>query len=80
MAKVLNYLKEHPTADGKSIGNYISQEFKCNWSASSEMRVGNSLRQWASWVLIGISQERIPEPLGRVKTESKDQLPLFQDE
>ena len=77
---VIDYLKEHPIADGKSIGNYISQEFKCNWSTSSEMRVGNSLRQWASWVLIGMSQERIPEPLGRVKAESKDQLPLFQDE
>ena len=77
---VIDYLKEHPIADGKSIGNYISQEFKCNWSTSSEMRVGNSLRQWASWVLIGMNQERIPEPLGRVKAESKDQLPLFQDE
>jgi hypothetical protein len=77
---VIDYLKEHPIADGKSIGNYISQEFKCNWSVSSEMRVGNSLRQWASWVLIGMSQKRIPEPLGRVKAESKDQLPLFQDE
>ncbi len=77
---VIDYLKKHPTSDGKSIGNYISQEFKCNWSVSSEMRVGNSLRQWASWVLIGMSQERIPEPLGRVKAKSKDQLPLFQDE
>ena len=76
---VIDYLKEHPTADGKSIGNYINQEFKCNWSASSEMRVGSSLRQWASWVLIGISQGKIPEPLGRVKAESKDQLDLFQD-
>ena len=77
---VIEYLKEHPIADGKSVGNYINQEFKCNWSASSEMRVGNSLRQWASWVLIGMSQQRIPEPLGRVKSESKDQLSLFQDE
>lgn len=74
---VVDYLKEHPTTDGKSIGNYISQEFKCNWSASSEMRVGNSLRQWASWVLIGISQQKIPEPLGRVKAKSKDQLLLI---
>lgn len=77
---VIDYLKKHPTADGKSIGNYISRKFKCNWSVSSEMRVGNSLRQWASWVLIGLSQGRIPEPLGRVKAESKDQPSLFQDE
>ena len=77
---VIDYLKKHPTADGKSIGNYVSQKFKCNWSTNSEIRVGNSLRQWASWVLMGMSQERIPEPLGRVKTGSKDQLHLFQDE
>ena len=32
---VIDYLKEHPIADGKSIGNYISQEFKCNWSTSA---------------------------------------------
>ena len=76
---VINYLKKHPTADGKAVGNYINQEFKRDWSVSSETRIGNSLRQWASWVLIGMSQKRIPEPLGRVKAESKDQLPLFQD-
>ena len=77
---IIDYLKEHPTADSKVVGNYVNQEFKRNWSVSSEKRIGNSLRQWASWVLIGMSQERIPEPLGRVKAKSKDQLPLFQDE
>ena len=76
---VINYLKKHPTADGKTVGNYINQEFKRDWSVSSETRIGNSLRQWASWVLIGMSEKRIPEPLGRVKAESKDQLSLFQD-
>ena len=77
---IIDYLKEHPTANGKSIGNYINRKFKCNWTSSSEMRVGNSLRQWASWVLIGMSQGRIPEPLGHVKAETKDQPSLFQDE
>ena len=32
---VIDYLKEHPAADGKSIGNYISRKFKCNWTSSN---------------------------------------------
>ena len=75
---VIDYLKEHPTADGEDVGNYINQEFKRNWSDSSKKRIGNSLRQWASWVLMGMHQGKIPEPLGRIK--SKDQLWLLEDE
>ena len=74
---VIDYLKEYPTADSKAVGNYVNQEFKCNWSAGSEKRIGNSLRQWASWVLMGMHQEKVPEPPGRIK--SKDQLHLFRD-
>ncbi len=75
---VINYLEEHPTADGKTVGNYVNQKFKRDWSASSEKRIGNSLRQWGSWVLRGKQQGRIPEPPGRIKAGSKDQLSLFE--
>ncbi len=76
---VIDYLKEHPTADSKVVGNYVNQEFKRNWSVSSEKRIGNSLRQWASWVLRGKQQGQIPEPPGRIKAESEDQLSLFEE-
>ena len=74
-----NYLKRHPTADGKTVGNCVNQEFKRDWSVSSEKRIGNSLRQWGLWVLTGRQQERIPEPPGRIKAGSKDQLYLFEN-
>ena len=75
---VIDYLEKHPTADGRTVGNYVSQEFKRDWSVSSEKRIGNSLRQWGLWVLTGKQQGRIPEPLGRIRAESRDQLSLFQ--
>ena len=77
---VIDYLEKHPTADGKTVGNYVSQEFKRDWSVSSEKRIGNSLRQWGLWVLIGKRQGRIPEPLGRIKLDSEEQINIFQEE
>ena len=76
---VIDYLEKHPTADGKAVGNYVNRVFKRDWSVSSETRIGNSLRQWGLWVLTGKQQRQIPEPPGRVRAESKDQLSLFQD-
>ena len=75
---IIDYLKEHSTANGKAIGRFVNQKFERNWSASSEIRVGNALLQWASWVKKGIEQKRIPKPPGRIKTEPENQLRLFQ--
>ena len=77
---VIDYLKNHPTADGRSVGGFISQEYKRDWSAGSERRIGNSLRQWTIWVLTGIQQKQIPKPPGRTEVESEKQLSLFEEE
>ena len=77
---VIDYLKKHPTADGKAIGRFLNLKFKREWSPSSETRTGNSLYQWASWILIGKHEGKIPKPPGRMQTESRDQLDLFQGE
>ena len=77
---VIDYLKKHPTADGKAIGRFLNLKFKREWSPSSETRTGNSLYQWASWILIGKYEGKIPKPPGRMQTESRDQLDLFQGE
>ena len=74
---VIDYLKEHPTVEGKTVGGFVKQELECNWSASSEKRVGNSLRQWALWIMKGMRDEKIPTPPGRTKTESKKQLTIL---
>ena len=73
---VINYLKEHPTVDGKTVGEFVNQKFNRNWSTNSKKRVGNGLRQWALWVLKGMRGEKIPEPPGRTKTKSKNQLAI----
>ena len=73
---VIDYLKENPTADGKAVGGFVKQELERNWSASSEQRTGNSLRQWASWIMKGMRDEKIPTPPGHTKTRSKNQLML----
>ena len=77
---VVNYLKEHPTVDGKAIGRFLNLKFKRKWSPSSERRTGNSLYQWASWILIGKPGGKIPKPPGRMQTESRDHLDLFPGE
>ena len=77
---VVDYLKKHPTADGKEVGRFLNLEFKREWSSSSETRTGNSLYQWALWVLTGKQQGRIPEPPGRIKAKSEDQFHLFESQ
>ena len=74
---VIDYLKEYPTSDGEGIGRFVSEEFKRDWSAGSARRVGNGLRQWASWVMKGTREGKIPEPPGRTRTVSKNQLPIL---
>ncbi len=78
--KVMNFLKNHPTADGKSVGKFINREYKRDWSKGSEVRVGNSLRQWTIWVYTGIHQKQIPKPPGRIETSSERQMPIFENE
>ena len=74
---VIDYLQAHPTANGKAIGRFVNQKFERDWSPGSEERVGNSLYQWASWVMKGMRKENIPEPPGRTKTESRNQLTIL---
>ena len=76
---VVDYLKDHPTVDGKAVGEFLNLRLKREWSLGSEIRIGNSMHQWASWILIGERRKRIPKPPGRTKARSENQLPLFED-
>ncbi|MDP2895215.1 MAG: AAA family ATPase [bacterium] len=61
---VVTYLREHPTATGPAIGRFGKEKWGKTWSAGSERRIGNALRQWASWIIAGQDQGRPPAPPG----------------
>jgi hypothetical protein len=50
---VLNFLETKPGADGRDIGCLISQNEGLDWSGASQLRTGNALRVWASWLMGG---------------------------
>jgi hypothetical protein len=61
---VVTYLREHPTATGPAIGRFGKEKWGKTWSAGSERRIGNALRQWASWIIAGEDQGHPPAPPG----------------
>ena len=79
LQKVVEYLRKKPSANGYDVGEFVCNEYKRDWSVASVRRIGNSLRQWAHWLMQGINKNTIPEPLGRKKTKPKEvsQVSLF---
>lgn len=73
------YLSEHPNLSGPTVGRMLNQEFQREWTASSEARIGNSIRQWAIWSMYGLKDGEITKPPGRLKETSTrtTQEPLF---
>lgn len=80
LQKVTEYLRKNPLVKGTAVGEFVRNEYQRKWSVASVKRVGNSLRQWAQWLLIGTHKNTIPEPLGRKKAKVKEliQLSLFE--
>lgn len=78
--QVVQFLRENPTSPATSIGRFVAQIHTRDWTPATFRRVGNSLRQWAGWLLQGDEEETIPEPPGRRSLEKdKTQLPLFSE-
>jgi hypothetical protein len=61
----IEHLYKNPEISGLELGEYISKYFNMNWTASSQLRSGRSLRQWSNWVKTGIELSLIPVPPGR---------------
>lgn len=59
-----DFLKLYPSASGRELGIFLKNDLKRNWSDASIARVGNSLRQWSRWLILGEKSKDIPEPLG----------------
>ena len=78
LLKLCDFLKTHPTASGRDVGEYVSKVYERNWAEASKMRTGNSLKQWAQWIMLGLGQKDIPEPLGSKSKKGKStQYSLF---
>lgn len=80
LLKVIEYLRDHPSASGDTVGQFVNDEYGRIWSSASKRRIGNSLKKWAQWVMLGIDSDNIPEPLGprsKGKTQKVDQPTLF---
>jgi hypothetical protein len=80
MSKLVEHLRQHPTASGTSLGILVNDEYQRNWASSSMIRIGNSLRQWAVWIMNGLDGGDVPPPPGahgRIHSVSSDQPSLF---
>lgn len=79
LQKAKKFLQENPLGNGRDLGKFLNKEFERNWSDGSIERTGNSIRQWAHWLLLGDTSGDIPDPLGaRYKKTSKvNQQKLF---
>lgn len=80
LLKAKKILLENPTGSGNELGRILNRDFQRNWSESSITRIGNSLRQWAHWLILGDNTpNKIPSPLGarNQKTTTSEQAKLF---
>jgi len=63
---VVEHLLNKPVALPVEIGRMIAERFERTWTKASCVRVGNSLRQWARWLMSSRDGGKtIPPPPGR---------------
>jgi hypothetical protein len=78
LLQLIDYLHSHPSASGDSVGQFVNDKYERIWSPASKLRIGNSLKQWAQWLMVGKQEGYIPEPPGRrSKSQKTGQLTLF---
>jgi len=76
---VISKLKEVPSMAPVQIGRFVAECFGRDWKEASWTRVGNSLRQWAIWLMSPVSNDGIlPAPPGRAaSSQDGSQSSLF---
>ena len=80
MELVIELLHQKPTASGREVGELVASRYEREWTLASIERIGNSLRQWAAWLIDGRATDTVPEPPGRAESQIDDgdlQLPLL---
>ncbi|MEN8146329.1 MAG: ATP-binding protein [Campylobacterota bacterium] len=63
--RCIEILKETPGISNRDLAEYISNEFKLDWSEGSKKRNGGILSQWSKWIKEGIEKTNISTPPGR---------------
>ena len=66
------FLKSKPLASGKELGEFLNNRFERNWAGASIRRTGNSIRQWARWLLMTEKLGKVSNPPGRRPKASED--------
>ena len=76
---VISKLKEGPSMAPVQIGRLVAESFGRDWKEASCTRIGNSLRQWAIWLMSPVNNDGIlPTPPGRTtNTQDGSQSSLF---
>jgi len=75
IAFVVDKLKGAPMLTGIELGEQVAGNFDREWSQGSRQRVGNSLRQWAAWLLLPETRYgEIPTPPGRTEGDEGGEL------
>lgn len=76
---VISKLKKEPSMAPVQIGSFVAESFGRDWKEASRIRIGNSLRQWASWLMSPVNNDgTLPTPPGRTSSiQDSSQLSLF---
>lgn len=79
LREVINKLKEEPSIAPVQIGRFVGESFGRDWKEASWIRIGNSLCQWAGWLMSPVNSDgTLPTPPGRTSsTQDSSQLSLF---
>lgn len=73
---VTNKIKEDPFVTAIEIGKTVGEYFGRDWKQTSWTRIGNSLLQWATWLITPVSKEgTLPDPPGRTNNSQDDSQP-----
>lgn len=77
---VINKLREDPSVTPMQIGRLVGEYFERDWRQTSWTRIGNSLRQWALWLMSPAGKDdSLPDPPGRTTPSQEDSQPsLFE--
>jgi AAA ATPase domain len=78
LQSVLELLREKPSASAVAVGQHVAKAHQRDWTPATHRRIGNSLRQWTSWLLQGEQRGSVPEPPGpQSQEQGQADLPLF---
>jgi hypothetical protein len=77
LSQIVQLLRENPSIGHDRMAQAMAKTYEREWTSATIKRIGNSLRHWATWVLLGEQGEQVPAPSSKLKLEKVKQLRLF---